>query len=97
MNFSVAFPKFHVSFQNSGNERTGCIDLISRGIVFGVVGSFFILTAIQSGPDKEKGLDGARAEVSQQPFGRWLLGIVSSGFILFGVSASRRRWVWEKA
>lgn len=66
-------------------RHAGRIGLISRGIVFGIVGFFFVMTAIQSDPDEAKGLDGALSEVSQQPFGRWLLAIVAVGFILFGV------------
>ncbi|MFP7495220.1 DUF1206 domain-containing protein [Terribacillus saccharophilus] len=81
--------RFKTAEMNKHEKRValhaGRVGLISRGIVFGMVGFFFVLTAFHSNPDEAKGLDGALAEVSQQPFGRWLLGIVSIGFILFGI------------
>jgi hypothetical protein len=81
--------KFNVHEMNKHEQRigrqSGRIGLISRGVVFGLIGFFFILTSIQSNPDKAKGLDGALAELAQQPYGRWLLGIVALGFILFGL------------
>ncbi|SDM27149.1 DUF1206 domain-containing protein [Sediminibacillus halophilus] len=64
---------------------TGKIGMISRGIVFGLVGYFFVQTAVTTDPDKAKGLDESLSELAQQPYGRWLLGIVSLGFILFGL------------
>jgi Domain of Unknown Function (DUF1206) len=81
--------KFNVHEMNKHEQRigrqSGRIGLVSRGVVFGLIGFFFILTSIQSNPNKAKGLGGALAELAQQPYGRWLLGIVALGFILFGV------------
>ncbi|SNZ17349.1 protein of unknown function [Terribacillus aidingensis] len=81
--------KFNVHEMNKHERRigrqSGLVGLVSRGVVFGLIGFFFILTSIESNPDKAKGLDGALAELAQQPFGRWLLGIVALGFILFGL------------
>ncbi|MFG6149125.1 DUF1206 domain-containing protein [Halobacillus sp. B23F22_1] len=66
-------------------KQSGKMGLISRGAVLAIIGFFFVQTAMTSNPDESKGLDGALAEVSQQPFGQWLLGIVALGFILYGI------------
>lgn len=39
-----------------------------------VIGVFLIRTAIDSNPSETRGLDGALAEIVQQPFGPWILG-----------------------
>jgi Domain of Unknown Function (DUF1206) len=67
------------------SKRTGKIGLTARGIVFLLVGYFFIRTAVTADPDKTKGLDGALSEIAQQPFGKWLLAIVAAGLFLYGV------------
>jgi hypothetical protein len=66
-------------------RKTGKLGLYSRGIVFLLIGYFFIQTAITADPDKTKGLDGALSKIAQQPFGQWLLGIVAVGLFLYGV------------
>ena len=63
----------------------GKIGLISRGIVLGMIGFFFIRTAYTNNPDESKGLDGALTELASQPFGKFLLAIVAIGLILYGV------------
>ncbi|WP_053218417.1 DUF1206 domain-containing protein [Virgibacillus senegalensis] len=81
--------KFEQGEMEKKEEKTaiiaGKVGMISRGIVFGLVGFFFVQTAVTTNPDKAKGLDEALSELAQQPFGRWMLGIVSLGFILFGL------------
>ncbi|SDJ99980.1 DUF1206 domain-containing protein [Sediminibacillus albus] len=81
--------KFKKSEMKAHEKKTarnaGRIGMISRGIIFGLVGFFFVRTALTTNPDKAKGLDGALAELAKQPFGQWMLGIVSVGFILFGL------------
>lgn len=63
----------------------GKIGLISRGIVLGMVGFFFIRTAYTNNPEESKGLGGALTELASQPFGKILLAIVAIGLILYGV------------
>ncbi|MDQ0219616.1 DUF1206 domain-containing protein [Peribacillus cavernae] len=63
----------------------GKVGISARGLVFSIIGIFLIRTAIQADPDETKGLDGALAEVAQQPFGPVLLTIVSMGLIAYGV------------
>lgn len=63
----------------------GRIGLVSRAIVFALIGVFLIQTALNADADETQGMDGALYELSQQPFGQWLLGVVAIGLILFGV------------
>ncbi|WP_254391777.1 DUF1206 domain-containing protein [Terribacillus sp. DMT04] len=73
----------------------GRVGKISRGIVFNIMGSFFIITAIQAKTYQARGIDGALSKIIQQPFGRWMLGVVALGFILYGVyCVIRGRYQW---
>ncbi|MTH53517.1 DUF1206 domain-containing protein [Bacillus mangrovi] len=66
-------------------RRSGKMGLMARGIVLGMIGAFFIQTAVTADPSQSKGLDGALSELSNQPYGQWLLGIVAFGLILYGI------------
>ncbi|WP_347861946.1 DUF1206 domain-containing protein [Salimicrobium sp. PL1-032A] len=66
-------------------KNSGKAGLTARGVVLGLIGFFFIRTAITHDPNQAKGLDGALSEISSQPFGRWILGVVALGLILYGV------------
>jgi len=61
----------------------GRVGLISRALVFGLIGYFVLETAIDYSPRETTGLDGALARVHHQPFGPWLLGLVAAGLIVF--------------
>lgn len=73
----------HKEWQGGG--IMGKFGISARGLVFGIIGFFLIRTAIQADPNETKGLDGALAELAQQPFGPILLAIVSFGLIAYGV------------
>ncbi|UOQ45936.1 DUF1206 domain-containing protein [Halobacillus salinarum] len=81
--------QFRVQDMNSHEKKiarnSGTLGLAARGTVLGLVGFFFIQTAVTKNPEDTKGLDGALSEVSQKPFGQWLLGLVALGLILYGV------------
>ncbi|WP_082892698.1 DUF1206 domain-containing protein [Rossellomorea aquimaris] len=66
-------------------RKSGKLGFYARGIVFLIIGYFFIQTAITADPEKTKGLDGALSEIAQQPFGQWILGVVAVGLFLYGV------------
>ncbi len=66
-------------------RKTGKLGLSARGIVFLIIGYFFIQTAVTADPNKTKGLDGALSKIASEPFGPWLLGIVAAGLFLYGV------------
>jgi hypothetical protein len=57
----------------------------ARGVVFAIVGGFFIQAAINFNPKEAKGLGSALDLLAQQPYGRWLLGIVAAGLIAYGL------------
>ncbi|WP_082235515.1 DUF1206 domain-containing protein [Halobacillus massiliensis] len=65
--------------------KSGKMGLMSRGVVLGLIGFFFVQTAVNSNPDQAKGLDGALSELAQTPYGQWVLGVVALGLILYGV------------
>lgn len=81
--------KFKTYEMNIGERKiaknSGKLGLISRGIVLSMVGFFFIQTAITHNPDQSEGMDGALAELAQQPYGQVLLALIAIGLILYGV------------
>ncbi|BAZ08992.1 hypothetical protein NIES4071_07980 [Calothrix sp. NIES-4071] len=72
------------------NERTwalrlGRFGIAARGFVFGIIGIFLILAAIQIDGSEARGLGGALTVLAQQPFGSWILGTVALGLIAYGI------------
>ena len=65
--------------------RLGQIGYCARGIVFGLIGVFLIVAAVQANPDEARGIDGALATLAAQSFGPWLLGVVAAGFVAYGL------------
>ncbi|MBD6614356.1 DUF1206 domain-containing protein [Komarekiella sp. 'clone 1'] len=85
--------KFRHSFklsQMSQTEQnwavgTGRFGIAARGVVFVIIGIFLMLASIQSNGRKARGLGGALTILVQQPFGSWILGVVASGLIAYGI------------
>lgn len=74
----------------SANERTwairaGRFGIAARGIVFAIIGIFFVQAARHSDASEAKGLGEALAVLAQQPFGPWILGLVALGLIAYGI------------
>jgi hypothetical protein len=63
--------------------RVGTVGYLARMIVFGLIGIFLVKAAVDYNPKVAVGLDGALAKLVQQPYGSYLLGIVSAGLIAF--------------
>ncbi|ASN07103.1 DUF1206 domain-containing protein [Virgibacillus necropolis] len=63
----------------------GRIGFISRGITFGVLGGFFIHSGWTAESSQANGIDGALAQIAQEPCGQVLLGIVPLGLFLYGI------------
>lgn len=59
--------------------------LIARGVVFVIIGGFFLLAAWQFDPSEARGLAGVLQAVQQQSYGWLLLGIVAVGLFAFGL------------
>ena len=65
--------------------QVGRFGIISRGIVFAIVGGFLVLAAYEANPGSARGFDGAFRFLARQPYGIYLLGIVASGLMAFGI------------
>ena len=48
-----------------------------RLVVYAIVGGLFVLAALRSNPEEAGGFGQALAELAQQPYGPWLLGLVA--------------------
>lgn len=63
----------------------GRLGYSALGVIFAIVGVFFIVAALQHNPGQAKGLSGALGTLLQEPYGRVLLAIVALGLIAYGV------------
>ncbi|MEM6335009.1 MAG: DUF1206 domain-containing protein [Bacteroidota bacterium] len=68
-------------------KRLGRAGLAARGIVFAIIGSFFIAAAVQADPGEARGLGGTLETLAQQPYGPYLLGLTAAGLTAYGVYA----------
>lgn len=59
--------------------------LVIRGLVFVIVGSFFIIAAYQINPNQAGGMGEVFSTLRSQPFGQWLLAFVALGLFAFGL------------
>ena len=65
--------------------RVGVVGLLSRMVVFGLIGWFLIKAAVEYDPKEAIGLDGALQKLVHQSYGPWLLGLVAAGLIAYGL------------
>lgn len=65
--------------------QVGRFGTVARGLVFALVGFFFVLAAYSANPGQAQGINGALSYLAKQPYGLWLLGIVAVGLIAFGI------------
>lgn len=83
--FHQKFDQFDMSQQERALlTRLGQGGHVARGVTFGLIGMFFVVAAWRYDANRVQGLDGALATLAQQPYGAWLLGIVSLGVIAYG-------------
>jgi hypothetical protein len=66
-------------------SRIGTAGLLSRLVVFFLIGLFLLKAAVEYDPQEAIGLDGALRKVVQASYGPWLLGLVAAGLICYGV------------
>ena len=59
--------------------------IAARGVVFVLVGWFFVEAAEQYDPSEAGGVGEALDTLARQPHGPWLLGIIALGLVAFGV------------
>jgi hypothetical protein len=75
-------------------RRIGVLGHAARAVVFGLLGLFVILAAVQFNPNQAVGFDGALQRLAQQPAGPWLLALTALGLFAYGVySIVRGRYV----
>ena len=75
-------------------RRIGMLGHAGRAVVFGLVGFFVVIAAVQFDPQEAVGLDGALQRLAQQPAGPWLLALTALGLFAYGVFAIvRSRYV----
>ncbi|GAC1436175.1 MAG: DUF1206 domain-containing protein [Solirubrobacteraceae bacterium] len=71
----------------------GRVGLVSRALVFALVGYFLVRSAVDYDPTQAVGVDGALRRVAGQPYGGWLLGLVAAGLLVFaGFSLAEARY-----
>lgn len=73
--------------ERTWSRRLGVVGYVARGIVYGLIGGFFIQAAMTANPDDAKGLGGALADVASSSGGSILIWIVAIGLVLYGVFA----------
>lgn len=59
--------------------------LVTRGLVFGMVGTFFLIAAYEFDSDQAGGTAAVFTTLREQAYGQWLLGFVAVGLFAFGV------------
>ena len=59
--------------------------LISRGVVWCIVGWFFITSALSANTGEVKGIVDALELLRSSDYGNWLFGIVAAGLFAFGI------------
>lgn len=68
-----------------GVEALGVIGGIARGAVFAAAGAILVHAAVSYDPAKAKGVDDTLRSFAQTPVGPWLLVVVATGLLLFGL------------
>ncbi len=66
-------------------ERLGEWGYAARGIIFILIGYFFVQAALTLDPKRAQGLDGALASLVHQSYGPLLLGLIALGLVAFGL------------
>jgi Domain of Unknown Function (DUF1206) len=61
----------------------GIVGHVARAVVFSLVGTFLLKSAIEFDAGEALGLDGALAKVAKQPFGGVLLAAVAGGLLAY--------------
>lgn len=65
--------------------RSGKAGLMARGVVFWVMGGFFIVAAYRADPSQAKGLGESLRALEQAPYGPYLLGVVGIGLVGYAI------------
>ena len=71
--------------ERAWGTRAGVVGLLSRLVVFGLIGVFAIKAAVDYNPKDAIGLDGALQKLAGQSYGDWLLGVTAAGLFAYGI------------
>jgi hypothetical protein len=85
--------KFQDTFRlrelESGKRRVigvlGTLSFTARAVIYGLIGYFFIVAAIDSNPNEAMGVDGALLTLGSTFYGKILLFIAATGLICHGI------------
>ena len=66
-------------------KNAGYAGFIARGVLVGIVGYFFLQTALQSNPGTIQGSSGAFSFIQQSTSGPWLMALIAAGLVCYGV------------
>ncbi len=88
--YKTKFEKRFKTGEMSARARRWAIDLgrlgyAARGIVYAIVGTFLVQSALQYNPQKAGGLGDALAALAQAPYGTLALAVVALGLLAFGI------------
>lgn len=73
------------STEETWATRIGRLGFAARGVVFGLIGVFLIVAAVQGQAQEARGLGGALGTIARQRWGAWLLGVVALGLVAYGL------------
>ena len=73
------------STEKTWTRRLGRWGISARGVIYIIMGWFFIDAARSASAGEVRGLEGALQTLAGQPYGVWLLTIVAAGLIGYGV------------
>jgi len=71
--------------EEAAATSVGILGHLARMVVFGLVGLFLLRAAWEYDPKEARGLDGTLLELSQQPYGGFLLGAVGVGLFAYAL------------
>lgn len=71
----------------SASTKIGIAAYVTKGLIFVLLGYFFLQSALSYDPSEAKGLDAALREVSQAAYGQVLLSLVALGLLAYGLFA----------
>ncbi|MCW8108925.1 DUF1206 domain-containing protein [Alteromonas ponticola] len=69
----------------NASRKVGQLGYAARGVVYSLIGAFFIQAGWTNDPDEAGGLKEAFQSIMEQPFGDWALMAIGVGIAMFGV------------
>jgi len=86
LNFRERFTVAHMSRALAIITRAlGAFGCVARAVVFVLAGVFLVKAAVLSSAKQTKGLDAIFRSVASAAYGSWLLGLLASGILCYGL------------